>query len=160
MFHLENVWQCKMRMDLTQKPSYLGKWWEFSWGIELQEKWCNSFPSNPGVNSSLSAPAMENLPRQIQPKGILLSLLIFQFVTSQAVTSHFAKQREFSCILCNSFGMNSMKLVIPLHFISLKKDSKRCSDTSTLESIHTKDESKHGSAFAFIFGVNWPVQLM
>ena len=26
------------------------------------------------------------------------------------------------------------------------------------ESIHTKDESKRGSAFAFIFGVNWPVQ--
>ena len=36
----------------------------------------------------------------------------------------------------------------------LKKDSKRCSDTTTPESIHTKDESKRGSAFAFIFGVN------
>ena len=36
----------------------------------------------------------------------------------------------------------------------LKKDSKRCSDTITPESIHTKDESKRGSAFAFIFGVN------
>ena len=50
--------------------------------------------------------------------------------------------------------MNSMKIVIPLHFISLKKDSKRCCDTTTPESIHTKDESKRGSAFAFIFGVN------
>ena len=41
-----------------------------------------------------------------------------------------------------------------------KKDSKQCRDTLTPESIHTKDESKRGSAFAFIFGVNWPVQLM
>ena len=36
--------------------------------------------------------------------------------------------------------MNSMKLVIPLHLLYW--------------SIHTKDESKRGSAFAFIFGVN------
>ena len=50
--------------------------------------------------------------------------------------------------------MNSMKLVIPLHLISWKKDSKRCCDTTMPESIHTKDESKRGSAFAFIFGVN------
>ena len=41
----------------------------------------------------------------------------------------------------------------------MKKDSKRCSDTTTPDSIHTKDESKRGTAFAFIFGVNWPVQL-
>ena len=33
-------------------------------------------------------------------------------------------------------------------------NSKRCCDTTTLESIHIKDESKRGSAFAFIFGVN------
>ena len=36
----------------------------------------------------------------------------------------------------------------------MKKDCKRCRDTTTPESIHTKDESKRGSAFAFIFGVN------
>ena len=36
--------------------------------------------------------------------------------------------------------VNSMKLVIPLH--------------SLYWSIHTKDESKRGTAFAFIFGVN------
>ena len=36
--------------------------------------------------------------------------------------------------------MNSMKLVIPLH--------------SLYWSIHTKDESKRETAFAFIFGVN------
>ena len=36
--------------------------------------------------------------------------------------------------------MNSMKFVIPLH--------------SLYWSIHTKDENKRGTAFAFIFGVN------
>ena len=36
--------------------------------------------------------------------------------------------------------MNSMKLVIPLQLLDW--------------SIHTKDESKRGTAFAFIFGVN------
>ena len=36
--------------------------------------------------------------------------------------------------------MNSMKLVIPLH--------------SLYWLFHTKDESKRGIAFAFIFGVN------
>ena len=41
-----------------------------------------------------------------------------------------------------------------LTFYFVKKDSKRCFDTTTPESIHTKDESKRGSAFAFIFGVN------
>ena len=39
-------------------------------------------------------------------------------------------------------------------FNFMKKDSKRHCDTTTPESIHTKDESKRGSAFAFIFGVN------
>ena len=34
-----------------------------------------------------------------------------------------------------------MKLVIPLHWLYW--------------SIHTKDESKRGTAFAFIFGMNW-----
>ena len=39
-------------------------------------------------------------------------------------------------------------------FYFKKKDSKRCCDITTPESIHTKDESKRGSAFAYIFGVN------
>ena len=59
---------------------------------------------------------------------------------------------ELNCLRCQS--MNSMKIIIPLHFYFMKKDSKRCCDTTTPESIHTKDESKRGSAFAFIFGVN------
>ena len=37
----------------------------------------------------------------------------------------------------------------------MRTDSKWCCDTTTPESLHTKDESKRGSAFAFIFGVNW-----
>ena len=41
---------------------------------------------------------------------------------------------------------------VTFHF--MKKDSKRCCDTATPESIHTNDEGKCGSAFAFIFGVN------
>ena len=45
-------------------------------------------------------------------------------------------------------------------FYFMRTDSKRCCDTTTPESIHTKDESKRGDAFAFIFGVNWPVQWM
>ena len=39
------------------------------------------------------------------------------------------------------YNMNSKKLVFPL--------------LSLYWSIHTKDESKRGTAFAFIFGVNW-----
>ena len=39
-------------------------------------------------------------------------------------------------------------------FYFMKKDSEPCCDTRTPQSIHTKDESKRGSAFAFIFGVN------
>ena len=57
-------------------------------------------------------------------------------------------------------NMNSTKLAIPLHFYLIKKHSKRCCDTTMPEAIHTKDESKRGSAFAFIFGVNWPLQSM
>ena len=41
-----------------------------------------------------------------------------------------------------------------LTFLFNKKDSKQCCDTTMPESIHTKDESKCGSAFAFVFGVN------
>ena len=40
-------------------------------------------------------------------------------------------------------------------FYFMKKDSKQSCDTATPESIHIKDESKRGTAFAFIFGVNW-----
>ena len=109
----------------------------------------------------------------------------------------------------NTQTMNSMKLVIPLYFISWKKKTPNDAVTPQQQSqfifilyilfyvlfykiitdyifvnfdvknlivfvmtwifiiwsikpfrirIHTKDESKHCSVFAFIFGVNWPVQ--
>ena len=45
-------------------------------------------------------------------------------------------------------------------FYFMKKYSKQCRDITTPKSIHTKDESKRGSAFAFIFGANWPLQWM
>ena len=61
-------------------------------------------------------------------------------------------------------GKEAMELLTSTHefhetclsdtFYFVKKDSKQCGDTTTPESIHTKDESKRGSAFAFIFGVN------
>ena len=46
------------------------------------------------------------------------------------------------------------------YILFMKIDSKWCCDTTTPESIHTKHESKRDSAFAFIFGVNWPIQWM
>ena len=49
---------------------------------------------------------------------------------------------------CHEFHQTSVT------FYFMKKDSKRCCDTTMPESIHTKDESKCSSAFAFIFGVN------
>ena len=45
--------------------------------------------------------------------------------------------------------MNSMKPVIPLHFIFMIKDSKRCCDTTTPESIHTKDGKKTWFCISF-----------
>ena len=43
---------------------------------------------------------------------------------------------------------------VTFYFMKKDSESKQCCDTTTPESIHTKDESKRGSAFAFIFGVN------
>ena len=60
----------------------------------------------------------------------------------EKVTSYHTADHEFH-ETCHSVA-----------FYFMKKNSKRCCDTTTPESIHTKDESKRGSAFAFIFGVN------
>ena len=54
----------------------------------------------------------------------------------------------------NSFSDVSRKWILPNMIRAGKKIAKQCWDTTTPESIHTKDESKRGSAFAFIFGVN------
>ena len=53
----------------------------------------------------------------------------------------------YECITCFHETCHSIT------YYFMKKDSKRCCDTST-RVIHTKDESKRGTAFAFIFGVN------
>ena len=57
--------------------------------------------------------------------------------------AHIYLWRFFACFkyVWESQSLNSMKLVIPLHELYW--------------SIHTKDESKRGTAFAFIFCVNW-----
>ena len=57
---------------------------------------------------------------------------------------------QFMHRICHEFHETCHSVTV--YFMN--KDSKRCCDTTTPESIHTKDESKHGSAFAFIFGVN------
>ena len=54
--------------------------------------------------------------------------------------------------------MNSMKLVIPLHVISWKRLQTMLWHHNTR--VNSQDESKCGSTFAFIFGVNWPVKWM
>ena len=41
-----------------------------------------------------------------------------------------------------------------LMFVCLQKDAEQCFEDTTPESIHIKDESKRGTAFAFIFGMN------
>ena len=73
------------------------------------------------------------------------------------------------CVFIVSFHVGvsscpSHEFMETCHFVTIlfheKRLHERCYDTTTPESIHTKDESKHGSGFAFIFGVNWPVQLM
>ena len=53
---------------------------------------------------------------------------------------------------CTKHEFHEIRHSVTSYFMN--KDSKRCCDTSTPESIHTKDESKRGSAFAFMFGVN------
>ena len=66
--------------------------------------------------------------------------------------------QEFTCYFRLEFPSNAARefheTCHSVTFHIMKKDSKRCCDTTTPESIHTKDESKRGSAFAFIFGVN------
>ena len=60
------------------------------------------------------------------------------------------KSLEILIIVCNLVTKSREILM----FACLQKDAKQCCDNTMPESIHTKDESKRGSAFAFIFGVN------
>ena len=79
----------------------------------------------------------------------------------------YFSQHCFSWLIgnCMSFWIFQFTWIpwnLSFRFISFheKTNSKWCCDTTTQESIHTEDESKRDSAFAFIFGVNWPVQWM
>ena len=65
--------------------------------------------------------------------------------TCPSVTFHFMKN-QFSDISGKWILPNMIRTVNRLH--------------SLYWSIHTKDESKRDFVFAFIFGVNWPVQWM
>ena len=63
--------------------------------------------------------------------------------TCPSVTFYFMK---------NSFSDIDRKWILP--DMIRTGTAKQCCDTTTPESIHTKDESKRGFAFAFIFGAN------
>ena len=81
-----------------------------------------------------------------------------QIYSSKPVSKHTESEEESPAlhIAMHEFHENCHSIT----FYFMKRDSKYCCDTTTPESIHTEDESKRGSAFAFIFGVNWPVQWM
>ena len=66
--------------------------------------------------------------------------MIILFIFTKKIWSPPAMFFQISHWISEMYTMNSMKLVIPLH--------------SLYWSIHTKDESKRGTTFAFIFGVN------
>ena len=68
-------------------------------------------------------------------------------------------QRKKSAVASHNISWIALNLSCR-YILFHEKNSKRCCDITTPESIHTKDESKRGSAFALIFGVNWPVQWM
>ena len=104
--------------------------------------------------------------------GILRDMFLFScrsYCDSWTLESHCIRNTSVCinspcanllCMLSLSGHLEFHETCHSVTFYVMKKDSKRCCDTTTLESIHTKDESKRGSAFAFIFGVNWPVQWM
>ena len=76
----------------------------------------------------------------------IYSYVMNSMITCPSVTFYFMKK---------SFSDISRKWILPnMIRAGTKKDATQCCDTTTPESIHTKDESKRGFAFAFIFGVN------
>ena len=117
-----------------------------------QDKWCN-FPLIDNRQQW-----METTQRTIQSNMRLQ-------VASNPFKSHYLREIRFQCCQLDNVGMNCFihefhETCHSVTFYFMKKYSKWCCDTTKSESIHTKDESKRGSAFAFIFGVNWPVQWM
>ena len=91
---------------------------------------------NPNMPGSFSGVATAGAGGTIAPPGSILVL----------------KKYTFSYVAINA-KHEFHETFIPLHFYLIKNDSKQCCDTTTPESIHTKDESKREIAFAFIFGV-------
>ena len=74
------------------------------------------------------------------------------------IGTFFIGSHESSFIIswsgCSSCELNVLSQAIcALKLSGSDYDSNRCCDTTTPESIHTKDESKHGTAFAFIFNI-------
>ena len=137
------------------------------------------------VRRSSDLTPCEPLCSQVSSSFLLSFLLFFSSLSCSFQPVPFSVQSSNSSVLlfCKQFEYcsDNNKRVSPLQntwtscllsiawipwnlsflYISfMKKDSKRCCDTTTPESIHTKDESKRGSEFAFIFGVNWPIQWM
>ena len=104
-------------------------------------------------SSELSLPICQCIASVNCLHQLLLSQACLQCCNCQARDANCSIQRHVwvnawdnLLLRCFKMFMMSMKLVIPLH--------------SLYWSIHIKDESKRVSAFAFIFGVNWPVQWM
>ena len=79
---------------------------------------------------------------QLQISHLYLPGVVIQYATFQACCqSWYCYEYRYKNEHYPLWSMSFMKLVIPLH--------------SLYWSIHTRDESKRGTAFAFIFGVNW-----
>ena len=91
----------------------------------------------------------------LKPKVTLITL------SPQSIGAKNTERSNERSLLGSSFDLRKPSIMREIHETChsvksyfMKKDSKRRCDTTTPESIHTKDESKRGSAFAFIFGVN------
>ena len=97
----------------------------------------------------------KGIPHPISPKTMSPSTSL-STATSAILSNNY--KTSVLPILINSFqGYYIHEFHETCHSVTsyfMKKDFIRCCDTTTPESIHTKDESKRGSAFAFIFGVN------
>ena len=105
----------------------------FSW-------WSASLPQSEGKGRGAAAPPALLSPRFICTAWRLYRMKKFRNV-SDPVNQSLLVRRNAAILHTRMRHMNSMKLVILSH--------------SLYWSIHTKDESKRGTAFAFIFGVNW-----
>ena len=119
--------------------------------------WASARNNRSTCLSWLGRPPLEHVKTDITIKHLLLSICLIFWYWVHVVTPSLCFASASSKTQGNNFTCIPWNLSF-LYVISWKKDSKRCYDTITPESIHTKDVSKRGSAFAFIFGVNWPLE--